>query len=124
VLIFIQGFFNIVVTDFFGSLLRFPVWWYGKGLIGVISGCAVELRYRAESYGFRIWIRNFFVPMYGQHDLTGRLVSVVMRSVVLFGRSIAFVIEVLLCGVWIFGWMIILPLFIVLFFANFFGVRL
>lgn len=51
------------------------------------------LRYRFQAYAFRIWIRNFFVPMYGQHDWSGRIVSFFMRLVVLIGRLIALLVE-------------------------------
>lgn len=53
----------------------------------------------------RIWLKNFFVPMYGQYDWTGRLISVFMRLVILIGRFIALIVEaivyVLLLGLWL-----------------------
>lgn len=87
----------------------------------MVSGCAADLRYRARAYGFRIWIRNFFVPMYGQHDLTGRIVSVAMRTVVLCGRGFAFIIEALLCAGIIFIWMAVLPALVIFLVINLAG---
>src|SRR5438105_6032659 len=66
---------HLLFVDLLGSIAWFPIWWYTKGLAAVSAKALAALRYRAQAYSFAIWIRNFFVPMYGQHDLTGRLVS-------------------------------------------------
>lgn len=95
---------RFLIVDLFGSVAWFPVWWYTKGLGRVLLWVRRALQYRASSYAFRIWIKNLFVPMYGQHDWTGRLVSVFMRVVVLVGRSIAFVVEALVYGFGIIVW--------------------
>lgn len=84
---------RLVLLDLLGSIVWFPVWWYTKGFLKVASAARGALRFRVAQYGFRIWMRNFFVPMYGQHDLTGRIVSVVMRFIVLIGRAIGLVVE-------------------------------
>lgn len=91
---------RLVLVDAFGSLLWFPAWWYTTGMLRVITAARRALAYRREAYGFRVWIRHFFVPMYGQNDLTGKLVSIFMRSIVLIGRAIAYVVEAL---VYVFG---------------------
>ncbi len=79
--------------DLFGSAIRFPFWWYGTGLKRVALSFYRSLQYRAQGYGLSVWIRNFFVPMYGQHDITGRLISVLMRFVVLVARVFALIVE-------------------------------
>ena len=84
---------RLLLVDLAGSVLWFPLWWYTTGLSRVIMHGLRVLRYRARSYSLAIWLKNFFVPMYGQHDLVGRLVSVVMRFIVLVGRSIALLVE-------------------------------
>lgn len=80
-------------SETFGSALRFPVWWYTDGFMKLFAWIGRELSYRWKAYAFAIWIRNIFVPMYGQYDWSGRLVSFVMRVVVLFGRGFALVVE-------------------------------
>jgi hypothetical protein len=70
---------KLLVTDVFGSVLKFPLWWYGEGTVRVASWIMRTLTFRWRSYGFVIWIQNIFVPMYGQYDWSGRLVSFVMR---------------------------------------------
>ena len=39
-----------------------------------------------------VWIKNIFVPMFGQNDWQSRLISIFMRSVQIVGRSIGLVI--------------------------------
>jgi len=87
------GLIRLFLSETVGSILRFPLWWYTDGLIETVRWCLRGLRYRWDSAGLTVWLANFFVPMYGQHDLAGRLVSVVMRFVVLVARLIGLVVE-------------------------------
>lgn len=109
---------RLLFLDVLASVAWFPVWWYSTGLFNVIHAAESAIQYRVRSYAFAIWIRNFFVPMYGQHDITGRLVSVVMRLVVLIGRSIALCVEVVLYGIGIMLWTIAPILFVFLALMN------
>jgi hypothetical protein len=109
---------RLVFIDLLGSVVWFPVWWYTKGLSLVISKVVAALRYRYQEYSFRIWIKNFFVPMYGQHDLTGRFVSVFMRFVVLVGRSVAIVGEALFYVVLLVFWLLAPPCTLLFAFWN------
>lgn len=84
---------RLLFVDFLGSFAWFPFWWYTIGFRRFAFWCRLQLQYRMRQYSFRVWMRNFFVPMYGQYDWTGRLVSFFMRGVVLIGRGIAFFIE-------------------------------
>ena len=88
-----------LAADLFGSLLRFPLWWYGEGIIRLSGWMRGRLLYRWKSYAFVIWMQNLFVPMYGQYDWAGRLVSFVMRLVVLAARAVAYVFEILFYAV-------------------------
>lgn len=96
---------RLLFVDFLGSVLWFPAWWYTEGLAMAARKAFDALRYRARAYAFGIWIRNFFSPMYGQYDLTGRLVSVFMRTVVLIGRLIAITIEAAVYAVGLVVWL-------------------
>jgi len=84
---------KFLISDLLGSVLRFPLWWYGDGIVHLVGWMAGKLAFRWKSYGFVIWMQNLFVPMYGQYDWAGRLVSFVMRIVVLIGRAIGFLVE-------------------------------
>jgi hypothetical protein len=112
--------FKYFIIDLAGSVIRFPVWWYTTGFRAVVGWVTRSLSYRWKSYAFGIWARNFFVPMYGQHDVTGRLVSVFMRFVVLVGRLIAFGAETFAYLVLATVWVLAPAAFLLLFLSNFY----
>jgi len=101
----LAGLMKLFLSETVGSVIRFPIWWYTEGLIETGRWCLRGLFYRWQSAGLRVWLANFFTPMYGQYDLAGRLVSVFMRFVVLIGRLIALVVEAvgyaLLLAAWV-----------------------
>ncbi|MEK7094607.1 MAG: hypothetical protein AAB886_00680 [Patescibacteria group bacterium] len=74
---------SLFFRDFIGGVVGYPVWWYGKGL----KGAALRLWRAHSSYrlslGVSIWIKNIFVPMYGSNDIGGRIVSFLMRCVMI-----------------------------------------
>ncbi|MDP3794193.1 MAG: hypothetical protein Q8R07_05620 [Candidatus Uhrbacteria bacterium] len=104
--------------DLFGSVVYFPAWWYTKGFFGVLRYFGQALSYRWTSYQFRIWLKNFFVPMYGQEDWSGRLVSVFMRFFVLLGRLIAYAIEAAIYFLFIVFWLLAPPLCLIFFLQS------
>ncbi len=79
---------KFIFTETLGSVLRFPFWWYGDGLMLLGKWIVHQLDYRWKSFAFVIWMRNLFVPMYGQYDWSGRFVSFIVRLAVLIGRGI------------------------------------
>jgi hypothetical protein len=93
------------VQDVVFSIVYFPVWWYTEGLASVLRWSWRQISYQAASYALGLWIKMFFVPMYGQHDWAGRAMSVFMRFVVLCGRGMALTVMVfvhlVLVAVWI-----------------------
>ncbi len=105
---------QLLVVDLIGSIAWFPVWWYTKGLQHVIQSAFRALRYRSQAYALKIWIRSFFVPMYGQYDWTGRLVSIFMRFVVIVGRSIAIVVEAWVYLIGVVLWVLLPPVSLIL----------
>ncbi|MBU0540559.1 hypothetical protein KKF59_02215 [Patescibacteria group bacterium] len=111
-----------VFLDYLGSILWFPVWWYTKGLMLMVEKTRRSLNYRIKSYSFAIWLKNFFVPMYGQYDITGRFVSVFMRFVILLARIVALASEALVYLLGLFAWIVALP-FLVLMILRSFGLR-
>lgn len=104
------AFARFLFIDLLGSLAWFPIWWYTTGLKKMISWCIDGLNYRIKQYSFKIWLKNFFVPMYGQYDWQGRAISIFMRFVVIVGRGIALTAEAIIYMVLILVWMIVPPL--------------
>jgi hypothetical protein len=94
------------------NFLYFPVWWYTAGFFKFVKNVFLFWRHQAYSLAVLIWIKNIFVPMYGQADFAGRLISFGIRLVQIIFRSLALLIWLLICLVAIFIWLV-LPLLIV-----------
>jgi hypothetical protein len=105
---------KFVLSETIGSVLRFPMWWYSDGLLKLSRWIVRQIQYRLRAYSFVIWIQNLFVPMYGQYDWSGRLVSFVMRIVVLVGRGIGLFFEAFAYLVLIFAYVLVPPLALIM----------
>lgn len=100
---------RFVGEELIGNIVMFPVWWYTRGLAGVIQYGLSMMKYRLESYAFSVWIRNLFVPMYGMRDWSARLISFVMRVVVIVARGCALIVEACLYLTLVLAWVALLP---------------
>src|SRR3989338_8151251 len=74
---------------FFKTLFLFPFWWYSRGLLLVILWCVRSMQNTASNLGLMVWIKNLFVPMYGETDIVSRFISFFLRCIMILGRSIA-----------------------------------
>lgn len=99
----------IIIWDF----LYFPLWWYGAGLVKTGRGVLSFYRNQEMSLGFFVWLRNIFVPMYGQRDLAGRLVSFFIRLFQIIYRGLVMLVVIVL-GFIFFVFYLALPLLILL----------
>jgi hypothetical protein len=77
-----------IVNEVVGEVIRFPVWWYSAGLVHTIKTLFGVWRNYARRLAVGVWARNILVPMYGQYNFQGRLISVFIRSVQIFIRSL------------------------------------
>ncbi len=74
------------------KIIYFPFWWYTKGINLMWQYYAGSIRSFEKTLGLILWIKNWFSPMYGVRDVWGRIISFIMRSIILFFRLIAFFI--------------------------------
>lgn len=74
-------------VDLLGGIIAFPVWWYTVGFVHMAAWAAHSVRNVSRNLGLSIWVRNLFVPMYGEHGIEGRLISFFMRLVMIIGRG-------------------------------------
>jgi len=97
-----------------GDVLRFPQWWYGKGLIDAARTAVETVQGYARRLGLRVWTKNIFTPMFGQYDWQSRIISVFMRTVNIIGRgfAVAIVAAVAFC---IFMLYLVLPFIAIVF---------
>lgn len=77
-----------IIIQILGEILYFPFWWYSVGFFRLVVVLAKFWRNQSRSLGFGIWIKNIFVPMYGQRDIASRLISFVMRLIQIVFRGI------------------------------------
>ncbi len=68
-----------VIRGTFVRIILFPLWWYSGGLFLVIKGIGHILARVHERLVPELWLRYLFVPMFGQVDWQGRMVSIVIR---------------------------------------------
>ena len=98
-----------IALDFLLNIVYFPLWWYSGGIkkAGIYSA---NLFLSGNDYlAPGLWLRNIFVPMFGQSDWQGRLVSILMRFVNIVFRSIALIFWALIAVAVFFLWLAWLP---------------
>ncbi|MBU0546300.1 hypothetical protein KKA13_03540 [Patescibacteria group bacterium] len=109
--------FQRILLEALLDLLYFPIWWYSGGLIFAFSRVK-EFFFSGNAFlAPGIWLRNIFVPMFGQYDWQGRIISFFMRLVQVIFRSLALAVWGAICIILFLFW-IILPAIIVLGLAN------
>ena len=93
-----------LISQILWDFLYFPIWWYSVGWFRFGKFLYNFLAWQQASLGFWVWVKNIFVPMYGQSDFAGRLISFLMRSVQIVFRGfvllIIFIIVLSLFVVW------------------------
>src|SRR3989338_393422 len=96
------------IADFFYT----PIWWYTRGLWKQVRGIIGSVVARQEALAIDVWVKNIFVPMYGQYDFAGRAISFFMRGAQIVGRMIILIIWGFLLLAWFFAW-VVMPLGVV-----------
>ncbi len=105
------------IADF----LYTPIWWYTRGLWKQVRGVWGSFVVRQEQLAIDVWLKNLFVPMYGQYDFTGRLISFFVRFVQIIGRIVIMAIWGIILFAWLFVWILlpaVLMYFVVFEFRN------
>lgn len=70
------------------DIVFFPFWWYSLGLLKTAGRLTDFLAEREKSLALFVWMKNLFVPMYGQYDWQGRLISFFIRLAQIIFRSV------------------------------------
>jgi len=79
------------------DIFYFPIWWYSGGLKTAGGWCWDLLKSGNEGLAPSLWLENIFVPMYGQYDWQGRIISFLMRLVQVIARTIALFFWAIIC---------------------------
>jgi hypothetical protein len=104
-------YFNKIILEIGWKIVYFPVWWYSKGLVNKLKKAKNFIKNKERALALIIWIKNINKPMYGQHDLTGTLISFFIRLFQIILRSIILFFWVLFQLLLVITW-IILPIFV------------
>lgn len=102
-----------VIISLILEIIYFPIWWYSVGLFRLTQNIISFLYSRERTLGFSIWLKNIFVPMYGQWDFSGRLISFFIRLVQIIYRGIVLLFWVTVCLFILLFWLAI-PIVLVL----------
>lgn len=106
-----------IIIKKLGEIIFFPIWWYSLGFVGFIKKEVKFWLNQEKALGFSIWLKNIFVPMYGQADWAGRLISFFIRLVQIIARGILLLFWLGLLLIGAFLWLLApIFLFIALFF--------
>lgn len=105
-------------VDVVGSFLYFPFWWYTKGMIRAAGGCVRTVRGYARQFGVGVWLKNLFVPMFGQYDTAGRIISFFMRLAALLYYSLLLVVISILSFAAFLAWLALPAVAAMMFFGQ------
>lgn len=101
-----------LVLDFFSHIFLFPFWWYTRGVAFASSIAFHGIRFGNEQLAPGIWLANLFVPMFGQHDWQGRIMSFFMRLMNIIIRGLCLGFWSVICLGFLLAWLVTPPLII------------
>ena len=102
----------LILEETVSELLGAPIWWYTRGAISAARRCEERLQAGNDEIGWTVWMGNIFTPMYGQTDMAGRSISVVVRLVQVLVRSLAMMVWVVISVLFFAGYLL-LPVFVI-----------
>ena len=88
------------------DIVYFPLWWYSGGLKHAILWCIGVLKNGNNTLAPGLWLKNIAVPMFGQYDWQGRLISFFMSLVQVIFRGLALVVWFAVCCVLVMAWLV------------------
>ncbi len=99
--------FPRLAAEFFLDLIYFPLWWYTGGILYILKTCGDLIKAGNQMLGPGLWLRNLFVPMFGQRDFQGRAVSVLIRFGNFVFRSIGLIMWLMIVFVLLLLWVMV-----------------
>ncbi len=77
-----------VLRDGLKEFVLLPIWWYSTGLLLMLQWFAGSIKGSVRFFALDVWVKNLFVPMYGEESISGRLISFGVRLFMIIVRSI------------------------------------
>jgi hypothetical protein len=72
--------------------LYFPVWWYTRGFVRVMGWAETSLKEVERIAALKIWFKSMFKPMFQDYTKEGRIISFIMRVVLLIFKFLIVII--------------------------------
>ena len=88
------------------QLLYVPFWWYTAGLAWFGQKVLSFINNKRRSLNIGVWVRYLFVPMYGEKDTIGRLISFFIRFFQIIFRTFALAFYLLISFLVLLVWLI------------------
>lgn len=88
------------------DIILFPVWWYSRGTARAFLRAVEIFKNGNARLAPGLWLKNIFVPMFGQYDWQGRVISFFMRFFQVLARSLALLVWLLFCFVIFLVWLV------------------
>ncbi|MBT3817577.1 MAG: hypothetical protein HOE80_04095 [Candidatus Magasanikbacteria bacterium] len=107
---------RLLLTAFL-DVVYFPFWWYTSGVVHVWKWTLRVVAEGNATFAPGVWLKNLFVPMFGQYDFQGRLVSFFMRVMNVIIRTIFLTIWMVLAMIPLISWFV-LPVVVSYFFIR------
>ncbi len=85
-----------IILQSLGEILYFPIWWYSVGFVRLVKSLWRFLLNQEKILAFSVWLKNLFVPMYGQRDFVGRLISFIIRLAQIILRGFVLLLYLIL----------------------------
>ncbi len=95
---------KFIFVDVIGDFLYWPIWWYSFGLRDRLVWFMEQVKTTWKLLAIDLWLKNFFVPMYGDRSILGRAISLVFRLLILVWKLIWFFIWVVVVMCVVFLW--------------------
>lgn len=105
-------YFTKIAVQLLWEIAYFPLWWYSIGLVHFVESIKEFMSNRQKELAFFVWTKNIFVPMYGEYNWEGRLISFFVRLVQIIVRSIILLIWLMLCLAALALWLAVPPIVI------------
>jgi len=93
-----------LLFEAFIDAIYFPFWWYTAGAKHAFLWCLSLLQSGNDNFAPGLWLKNIFVPMFGQYDIQGRIISFLMRLAQVVGRTFALFIWFLISFILFLCW--------------------
>ena len=106
---------RFIIQDGLKELALLPVWWYTNGLKQVFLSTLGSMHSASVFFGLNVWVKNIFVPMYGETTFSGKAISFGVRLVVIVFRGIAVLVFSVFAWMGLALYVLILP--VIIFFA-------